>query len=144
MPVRPSRSLSGAFSARAWTVGLAALCAAILIAGSGLVVYRRLCGRRLAEPPGPSYQRPDPLTPFTLLTLLRRIRQDQAVELGDADRRRLDESISGMERQFFDAPPGRPAPRDLDATADHWLNAVHDRRKQKRRSRFRPAQPVRE
>ena len=99
---------SGTFSARV-DRALAALCAAILIAGSGLVVYRRLCGRRLAEPPGPSYQRPDPLTPFTLLTLLRRIRQDQAVELGDADRRRLDESISGMERQFFERPAGPAA-----------------------------------
>ncbi len=99
---------SGAFSARACDAPLAALCAAILIAGSGLVVYRRLCGRRLAEPPGPSYQTARPPDAVYAVDAARRIRQDQAVELGDADRRRLEESISGMERQFFEHPPARP------------------------------------
>ena len=105
---------------------------------SALVVYRRTRRRRLADPRGPSYQRPDPLTPFTLLALLRRIRQDQAVELGDADRRRLEESIAGMERQFFERPPAR-APWDLNATADQWLSAIHDRQNARRRAARPPA-----
>jgi hypothetical protein len=124
---------AGAFSGRAWVVPLVAV---IVVVASAIVVFRRT-RRRFAAPAGPCYRRPEPLTPFTLLVLLRRINQDQSVTLAEADRRSLEESIAGMERQFFERAAESSVALELAAVADRWLTAVGDSQKHRRR----PAKP---
>ncbi len=118
---------------RPWLVPLAGLGAAVLAAALGVAGYRRARRRRLAPARGPSYHCPDPLTPFTLLELLRRLHRDEALPIADGDRHALGETIDALERQFFHRSAEPAANPDLAGIANRWLAAATDGRKRKHR-----------
>jgi hypothetical protein len=109
-----SRGVAGA----AGWIGLAAALVA-LGGGSAFVVVRR-ARARARRSVGPAYTLPDPLTPFSALAFLRRIREDPRLP---ADRAaELDAAIAGVERRCFGPDGGDPP--DLAAEARRWIEAV--------------------
>jgi len=98
-----------------WLAG--ALAAAAIVALAAWV-YRR---RRQPVATVPQYRRPDPLTPFNLVVLLRRIGNDEAVRLALDQRQALQQTIDDLERQYFCAPAASSHGPELAAVLDHWL-----------------------
>jgi hypothetical protein len=105
---RPGRAWIG------WTLGAAALGLA------GLALYRRARSRtpRRVEPTG--RELPDPLTPFTVLGLLRDIRGEDG--LSEPQRRELAAAMSDIERHYFAGPNGSEP--DLRSVAERWVRRV--------------------
>ena len=60
---------------------------------------------------------PEPITPFTVLGLLRDIEQNNG--LADARRRELSSEIQSLERHFFVEPA--TVPPDLPSIAESWV-----------------------
>ncbi len=102
-----------------WTgCGLAGL----LLLGVGTAAIRRY-RRRRRQVAAPAYRRPDPLTPFNLIVLLKRIHSDGCLELAPQVRDELAATIGGLQRRFFtpDGAPGDAAVPDLTTLTDQWL-----------------------
>jgi len=99
-----------------WLAG--AVACAVLAVGA-VIVYRRRRGRTAVQ--GPRYRRPERLTPFSLVVLLRRIHDDQGLPLPEAERHALAAAIDGLERRYFSPSASPPAVEDLTALVDHWL-----------------------
>jgi len=71
----------------------------------------------------PAYTIPGHLTPFTVLSLLRRMHEDRQLSLTNEQRRELAETIASLQTRFFDRPAteGNSLP-DLEQIARQWLS----------------------
>lgn len=102
----PSRAWIG------WTVG-----------GVGAALFLGLLARRLrprrSSAVDERFRIPEPLTPFTLLALLRDVLQNAG--LSETQRRELSDSILALERHYFAAPA--PEEPDLRGIAERWSRA---------------------
>ncbi len=119
---------TGVAARRTWLwlgLGLGSLLLAVAVA---MVCRFRL--RRSQQADGPVYGRPDPLTPFSLLVLLRRIHGDLAPDLPAGERRDLAETIDDLEQQFFRAGAETSEAPDLGAVLDRWLRRTANGRTQ--------------
>jgi hypothetical protein len=94
-----------------WWAGAAAVGVLVLV-GAVVVLLRR---RKPAE--GQRFRLPERLTPFTVLGLLREIRQNNG--LAEAQQKELEQSIARLERHYF-ADDGNGA-TDLKALAEDWV-----------------------
>lgn len=92
----------------------------ILCGAAGVLYLRR------AKPPLDvrRYRLPDPLTPFTLLALLRDIQNTNG--LGEAGHQELATSIARLERQYFGRQTETTEPLNLRAVAEHWLQRTRE------------------
>ena len=71
---------------------------------------------------GRAYQKPEKLTPFTLIALLRRMREDRELPLGDDKRRQLSATVTELETAFFARPDKKETPEvDLEQVLNTWL-----------------------
>jgi hypothetical protein len=83
---------------------------------------------RLASPVerAPVYVVPGHITPFTVISLLRRIHSDGKLALDDGQRKELESAISGLQEYFFDRPAqtrnGQP---DLEQIAKRWVGSAN-------------------
>ena len=70
-----------------------------------------------------AYVVPSQITPFSVLSLLRRMHADQKLPLKVEQRQELGEAISALQQYFFDRPPvqhnGQP---DLEQIARRWVS----------------------
>jgi hypothetical protein len=98
-----------------WAVG-----AGLVVSGSGLVLVRRLRRRRAGEET--RWELPEPLTPFTVIGLLERMRHEG--RLDDAQRAELQHSIRSLERHFFAAGGNGDGYADLKQVAESWIRQV--------------------
>jgi hypothetical protein len=80
--------------------------------------------RRRVEHAGPKYHRPDPLTPFSLVVLLKRIHSDGVIALSEGERKSLAATIADLEQRYFQRSTAAAAPADLSALLDRWLKAA--------------------
>lgn len=97
----------------------------LLLAAAGgtvaWVVWRRQRQRAASAVTAPVYVVPEPLTPFTVLGLLRRLHGDPRLGWADNHRTELAGAIRELEQDYF-APPSNGAPdRDLAALARRWV-----------------------
>jgi hypothetical protein len=99
---------------RAWTIGI--LCGfAALLAISGLIFAIRKNSRtRSVEAVD---RQETPLTPFTLLALLKEVEGEAS--LPSEQGQRLSEDITAVESYYFAAGNGKPHP-DLERIAARW------------------------
>jgi hypothetical protein len=104
-----------------WVGGGIAI-AALLAIGLGLWAYARRRGR--VQHAGPRYHRPDPLTPFNLVVLLKRIQGDGVVALSQGERDSLAVTIAELEQRYFHRSAAAAPPADLSAVVDRWLKAA--------------------
>ncbi|MEN6451693.1 MAG: hypothetical protein ABFC96_14470 [Thermoguttaceae bacterium] len=114
----------GPLLTRHWLLIVVGVAIAAFVAVVAAIAYRRIGRRRNASAAGPSYRCPDPLTPFTLLELLRRIHLDESLPLAAEGRHTLGATIDDFERQFFGRTPEPAVAVDLAAVADRWLAAA--------------------
>jgi hypothetical protein len=90
---------------------------AALLVGAGIVLGMRRM-RRPAEEEVSRFRVPEPLTPFTVLGLLRDIEANDG--LAPAQKRELGEEIQRIERHFFvEAEAEAP---DLEKIAEGWVS----------------------
>lgn len=118
-------------SPRTWLPALGAAGGLALAVVLAVIVYRRVRQRDLAAVRGPCYHCPDPLTPFTLLDLLRRIHSDESLPMGDGDRSALGGTIADLQQQFFERSTEPNRKLDLAPIADRWLAAAASSRRPK-------------
>ncbi|CAN5213342.1 hypothetical protein BH23VER1_BH23VER1_07610 [soil metagenome] len=93
-----------------------------LLLGAGTFLFFR--PRRQAAPvPVPRHGLPATVDPFTVITLLRRLRDDPDLELADGERADLSAAIAGLERRHFGGGDGdgMGADDDLQRLAEDWL-----------------------
>jgi hypothetical protein len=98
-----------------WAAG-----AGLVVSASGLVLVRRLRRRRAGEET--RWVLPEPLTPFTVIGLLERMRHEG--RLNDAQRTELQHSIRLLERHFFAAGGNGDGCPDLQHLAESWIRQV--------------------
>ena len=72
----------------------------------------------------PAYTIPAPLTPFTLLNLLRRIHADERLALSAQHREELVTTIRDLERDYFGPRRNGDPARNLDVLAKRWVEAA--------------------
>jgi hypothetical protein len=95
-------------------IGGAVLLAVLLLA---VVLARRRATTTLARP---SYRQPDQVTPFAVISLLRRMQQDHSLPLTAAERQSLRETLEELDEHFF----VRNAPQnglDLEPICRRWI-----------------------
>ena len=97
----------------AWALG-----GVVLLLGVGVAVIRRR--PKVDAVDTGRFRMPADVTPFTILALLRRIREEAGV--ADSDRKDLDAVIVEVERQFFREESHGEL--DLRAVAEGWLRRV--------------------
>jgi len=107
---RPSRARVG------WAAGAAAVAIALAAAAAAFRAFRPRPGRERVD----RFRMPEPVTPFSVLGLLREIQHDDGLS-GPAGRE-LAASIHRLERHYF-AEPSAAEP-DLRAIATAWLRQV--------------------
>ena len=91
----------------------------------GIVFLRR---RRRNKPPRENrYQRPQTVTPFSLLSLLERIRGDESINLPAVERQELGVVIHRLEDNFFRNGDPETSSIDLGALLDEWLTRIDGR-----------------
>jgi hypothetical protein len=94
---------------------------AIVLAIIAIVAFLRL--RKPARVAARVYARPQQLTPFTLIGLLRRMHSDASLKFSPSQQQDLGGTIARLENQFFSR--GETAPNaDLDGIATLWLSRV--------------------
>ncbi len=96
------------------------------LAGGGLLILGLavvFLSRRTGPPAAPvtSYALPEEITPFTVISLLQRIRDDRTLRMPDTQREELTESIRTLERDFFAASAGPGGATDLREIAQSWV-----------------------
>ncbi len=84
-----------------------------------------LVWRRRAAPAAPRYQPPRELTPFSLLGLLQRIRDDTEVSLAPAARQTLEQTIARLERGYFSSGTEAIDIADLPKILAEWLSQAN-------------------
>jgi hypothetical protein len=121
--VKPQVALAGLRLRPDWTWLWIVL--GLLAAGTGafLVIRQRRAGAHVAEP-APSYHVPEPVTPFTVLNLLRRIQADQRLSLAAGRREELAGTIRQLELDYFAPARNGDAPRDLSSLAHRWVDTT--------------------
>jgi hypothetical protein len=120
-PTVPLRTAIAARQFGLW-LGVGTACASLLAIGLALWIYLRR--RRRVAIAGPKYHRPDPLTPFSLVVLLKRIQGDDLVPLSQAERDSLGQTIVDLEQRYFHRSAVPAAPADLSALLDRWLKVT--------------------
>ncbi len=117
--VEPTVSLEQRYGtvSHAWGYWLLACCALAVLGGG--VLWAVL--RRAPDVDQKRFQLPEPLTPFTVIGLLRNIQSNNGLD--DSGRRELQESIADLEQAYF-AAEGR-AHADLEQLARHWVARSH-------------------
>lgn len=123
--VVPLRSFLSARRLWPWLVGGSAM--AIVAALASGVTYRSRKRRAALSALGPTYQRPDPVTPFTALSFLESVRHDQALRLAKDEEDALALAIEELESHFFARRETADGEPDLDAVVEHWLAQVSKR-----------------
>jgi hypothetical protein len=71
-----------------------------------------------------TYQLPAHVTPFSVLGLLQRMASDRSLRWSDPDRAELQNTLDGLERQFFDRVPDQPE-LDLGRIGRDWINRAN-------------------
>ncbi len=118
-----------ALAGRGWLWLIGGLGTLILLLSTSIIAWRYRRHRRAATAEGAGYRRPDPLTPFSLLGLLKRMHADESLNLSENDRRALADTIADLERRFFGRDAAEPAAPDLTAILDRWLTCAVDGRR---------------
>lgn len=99
-----------------WPWYLAAGAVVLVVVGLVIVAARR---RRVEEAPA-QFELPDPLTPFNVLGLLRRIESNNG--FSPATRDELGDNIALLERHYFASAGGNGhTPPDLRSIAERWV-----------------------
>lgn len=98
-----------------WPAVLLGTLLAVMIVGAMLA-------RRRASPQAttPHYRLPEQLTPFSVMALLRRIRDDSELPLTAADREHLEETLETLEERYFVRGSNGHAD-DLEPLCRRWL-----------------------
>ena len=104
-----------------WVIWVLAL--AVVTGVASLVLW--LLWRRRAVPPAPRYQAPRELTPFSLLGLLQRIRDDATLPLSPSARQSLDQTIARLEQGYFTSGAGAVDGADLPKIMADWLRQAN-------------------
>ncbi len=104
-------------ASRAWIYWLAGGIPIALLLGVVLVVAMRVPKVERAY----SYQRPDEITPLSVISLLKQIRGDEKLE--NDKLAQLDDAISQIEQHFFYTENGEVP--DLDKETDRWLSLAN-------------------
>ena len=126
----PLRTVLTARQIGLW-IGVGSGAVVLLAIALGIVIYVRRRHRR--EIAGPRYHRPDPLTPFNLVVLLKRIQGDGLISLSAGERDSLGQAIADLEHCYFhraaaagtEVPAGRlRSAADLSALLDRWLKVA--------------------
>jgi hypothetical protein len=98
------------------------LAAMLVSLGSAIVGGTILCRRRRrVAAHAPRYRRPQRLTPFSLLVLLRRLHDDETLALSQEQLGALDKAIEDLQRQYFGRQPPSADGMDLATILDRWL-----------------------
>jgi hypothetical protein len=94
----------------------------IVLIGIVAVVAVRV-SRRTSHVAVSAYRKPDPLTPFNLVVLLKQIHGDERLGWAPGERDDLGDAIGRLEQHFFgpDGEPGEAAQPNLTTLADRWL-----------------------
>ena len=105
-------------AARQWLwLGLTAL-AGVVVLGAGSTFALRLRRRTKSQQQHPQYQRPDPLTPFTVLTVLKRLNGDKNAGLSVEQRAELSATIDNLQAHYFSHEPDQPLGDDGSANGE--------------------------
>ena len=99
-----------------WLWGMAIAALTVIVAVTALLILRKKTENDGS--PQAAYRIPDEITPFSIVTLLRRIHTD--ADLPDNDRHELGQSIAELERHFFNRGTETKEP-DLRAIAESWI-----------------------
>ncbi len=91
----------------------------LCIAGAASWRYRRGWAKAAD---GPLYRRPDPLTPFNVLVLLRRMHADRALDVTAGRHDELGETIEDIQQRFFERSEEEVESSDLTSVVDRWLS----------------------
>ncbi|MDQ3623043.1 MAG: hypothetical protein M3463_11210 [Verrucomicrobiota bacterium] len=118
--VEPNVALAGVAlgPSRTWqwvTAGILLL--SVLAAG----VWKAVRRKPAAVEPSARYVLPQTITPFSVLSLLRRIHQDPQLPLPAQRRTELTETIAGLERHYFAHAGSNGASPNVEAIARHWV-----------------------
>jgi hypothetical protein len=96
--------------------------ALLFVCGAGFWWWGKQRASRLVEAPS-AYVMPGHITPFTVLNLLLRMRDDQKLAFDSSQRAELNEAITGLQKHFFSRPSternGQP---DLEEVARQWVS----------------------
>ncbi len=106
------RYASGGWHWAVWLIPLAFL--GLIAVAIGVVVARR---PRIVETP--RFRLPDEINPFTVLSLLKSIRDNNGFNGSQAGE--LDQSINRVEQYWFSASNGHEPPEDLSRLAETWV-----------------------
>jgi hypothetical protein len=99
--------------------------AGLLVLGIGLVWWLRQGKAVAPAETAATYSLPAQITPFTVLSLLRRMQSDEKLGLNPEQRRELGDAISGLQQYFFGRPAGdRNGKPDLEQVARRWVSCA--------------------
>ena len=110
---------------RMWPWIGAAIAAGLAVAAAAALVWRRIRRRGTARA---QYRRPDPMTPFNSIVLLRRIAADEALPLSGEERQSLGATIEQLQETHFGRLGGSSSSVELTAVLDRWLAIANDGR----------------
>jgi len=116
--------------ARRWLwLGLATLGGVVVLgAGSAFALRRRR--RTKSQQQHPRYRRPDPVTPFTVLAVLKRINRDETAGLSVEQRAELSATIDNLQAHYFSHEPDQPlgddgsANGELEEVLESWFRRI--------------------
>jgi hypothetical protein len=123
--VKPEVALSGlALRPRPIWPWFAAGTLLIVLAGAGVWIARSR--KPVAEDVASRYNLPEPVTPFMVIGLLRRMHGDGSLKWGETNRVELKQTIQQLENYFFARERnGDPEP-DLAAIGRRWIAQTRD------------------
>jgi hypothetical protein len=118
--VEPKLALAGlTLRPRPWWHWVAAVFALAAVVGSLGWWFRR--HQPKASEAAPLYLLPEPATPFTIMSLLRRMQADSSLRWSDANRAELAQNIERLESHYFSRERnGDPEP-DLAGIGRRWV-----------------------
>jgi hypothetical protein len=123
--VGPTIPLHLAASPRQISLWAGAVAAIVLALAIAIAIVLYAVRRRRTAAAGPRYRRPEPLTPFNAVVLLKRIQSDRALAISETERRALGETIADMEYRYFHRAAAPSARKDivddLSPVLDRWL-----------------------
>jgi hypothetical protein len=119
--VKPELALTGlSLRPRPWWHWLVLGLGALVIA-TGIAIWWARHRWTASTEQSPLYTLPEPVTPFTVISLLRRMQMDGSLRWAETNRTELEQTIQRLERHFFDrARNGDPEP-DLAGIGRRWV-----------------------